>query len=293
MARGLPTGTAAQAGRGTRGERFGSVEELWRRAGVPVAALERLAEADAYAALASTAATRSGRSGAWRRSAAAVRGGRPAQQPRRSWSSRRSRCVPMKDGRQVVEDYRSVGLSLRQPSGRVPARHAASGRWYLRGPAARARRAAGAGAGGGAGAAEAGLGQGRDVHHAGGRDRGGEPDPVAGPFEKQRRLVLSAGMMACHGKVQREGEVTHVITDRLEDLSDLLRSVGERDEAFPLTHGRGGGATHPGARATRAPGRAPVRVAGRCATSTSPTCASGFRGSRCLRATSAERTRNA
>ena len=66
-------------------------------------------------------------------------------------------------------------------------------------------------------------------------------------FEKQRRLVLSAGMIACHGKVQREGDVIHVVTDRLEDLSDLLRSVGDRDEPFPLTHGRGDGATHPGA----------------------------------------------
>jgi len=48
-------------------------------------------------------------------------------------------------------------------------------------------------------------------------------------YAKQRRLVLTAGMIACHGRVQREGEVVHVITDRLEDLSDLLRSVGERD----------------------------------------------------------------
>jgi len=48
-------------------------------------------------------------------------------------------------------------------------------------------------------------------------------------YAKQRRLVLSAGMIACHGRVQREGAVIHVITDRLEDLSDLLRSVGERD----------------------------------------------------------------
>ena len=35
-------------------------------------------------------------------------------------------------------------------------------------------------------------------------------------FEKQRRLVLSAGMIACHGRVQREGEVIHVVTDHLE-----------------------------------------------------------------------------
>ncbi len=52
-------------------------------------------------------------------------------------------------------------------------------------------------------------------------------------------------MIACHGRVQREGEVTHVITDRLEDLSDLLRSVGERDEAPPVGHGRGHGITRP------------------------------------------------
>jgi len=50
-------------------------------------------------------------------------------------------------------------------------------------------------------------------------------------FENQRRLVLNAAMLACTGRVQREGEVVHVIADRLEDLSDLLRSVGERDAA--------------------------------------------------------------
>ena len=52
-------------------------------------------------------------------------------------------------------------------------------------------------------------------------------------FERQRRLVLSAGMLACRGRVQREGEVVHVIAHRLEDLSDLLRGVGERGAAVP------------------------------------------------------------
>ena len=50
-------------------------------------------------------------------------------------------------------------------------------------------------------------------------------------FERQRRLVLSAGMIACHGRVQREGEVVHVVTDRLENLTGLLREVGDRDFA--------------------------------------------------------------
>ena len=53
-------------------------------------------------------------------------------------------------------------------------------------------------------------------------------------------------------------------TDRLEDLSDLLRSVSERDEAFPIRHGRGDGAMHPGAPDPRdgpgaGPGGRPVR----------------------------------
>ena len=83
-------------------------------------------------------------------------------------------------------------------------------------------------------------------------------------FAAQRRLVLSAGMIACHGRVQREGTVVHVVTDRLEDLSDLLRSVGERDEAFPIRHGRGNGVTHPAAPDPRnglgaAPAGRPVR----------------------------------
>jgi error-prone DNA polymerase len=58
-------------------------------------------------------------------------------------------------------------------------------------------------------------------------------------FERQRRLILSASMIGCRGKVQREGEVIHVIAEHLTDLSALLRRVGERDEAFPLPHGRG------------------------------------------------------
>ncbi len=106
-------------------------------------------------------------------------------------------------------------------------------------------------------------------------------------FERQGRLVLSAGMIACHGKVHREGDVTHVITDRLEDLSDLLRSVGERDEAFPLTHGRGDGATHPGTR-THVLSRVPDRVDDRSGTSTFPTYTSA-QASRSRRGTFADR----
>jgi len=58
-------------------------------------------------------------------------------------------------------------------------------------------------------------------------------------FEKQRRVVLSAAMLGVDGRVRREGEVVHIVVDRLHDLSDALASVGDRDRTFPLPHGRG------------------------------------------------------
>lgn len=69
-------------------------------------------------------------------------------------------------------------------------------------------------------------------------------------FEKQRRIVLSAGMIACQGRVQREGEVIHVMAERIDDLSELLRSVGET--ANPVGSG-------PRARAGTGPGSRPAR----------------------------------
>jgi error-prone DNA polymerase len=52
-------------------------------------------------------------------------------------------------------------------------------------------------------------------------------------------------MLACHGRVQREGEVIHVVTERLDDLSGLLKSLGGRSAPFPIRHGRGDEVTHP------------------------------------------------
>jgi error-prone DNA polymerase len=58
-------------------------------------------------------------------------------------------------------------------------------------------------------------------------------------FEKHRRVVLSAGMIGVYGRIQREGDVVHLVAHRLADLSAELASVGDRDAAFPLPHGRG------------------------------------------------------
>ncbi len=58
-------------------------------------------------------------------------------------------------------------------------------------------------------------------------------------YEKQRRIILTASMLSVHGRIQREGEVVHLIAHRLTDLSGALAGIGERDGPFPLPHGRG------------------------------------------------------
>jgi len=65
-------------------------------------------------------------------------------------------------------------------------------------------------------------------------------------FERQPRVVTAASMTACNGRVQRAGDVIHVVAERLDGLSNLLRTIGDREEGLPVPHGRGDGATHPG-----------------------------------------------
>ena len=57
-------------------------------------------------------------------------------------------------------------------------------------------------------------------------------------FLEQRRIVLSASLLVVDGKVQREGDVVHIVATRLHDGSNLLASLGQRDR-FLLPHGRG------------------------------------------------------
>jgi error-prone DNA polymerase len=58
-------------------------------------------------------------------------------------------------------------------------------------------------------------------------------------FEKFHRIILGANMMGVRGRVQREGEVVHIVVHHLTDLSHELASIGSRECRFPLPHGRG------------------------------------------------------
>jgi error-prone DNA polymerase len=54
-------------------------------------------------------------------------------------------------------------------------------------------------------------------------------------FDRQRRILLSATMLACRGKLQKEGEVIHLVADEISDLSALLRGVGDATRAIRLS----------------------------------------------------------
>ena len=146
----------------------------------------------------------------------------------------------MEVGREVVEDYSHTGLSLR--------RHPVS---FLRADLARRRIVSCAEAMGtrdGRWLEAAGIilvrqrpGSAKGVMFVTLEDETGIANLVVWTkvFEQHRRIILSSGMIAVKGRIQREGEVVHLVAHRITDLSAELASIGQRDGAFPLPHGRG------------------------------------------------------
>jgi error-prone DNA polymerase len=221
---------------------FSSIEDLWRRAGLSVTSLERLADADAYGSLGTDS-----RDASW-----TIRG--LNDEPMLLFAAADDRegrikpegeepavaLVPMTEGRKVVEDYLSKGLTLRQ--------HPVA---FLRGDL-RERRiipcAALPQARDGSRVTVAGLvlvrqkpGSAKGVTFMTIEDETDVANLVlwSSIFERQRRLILSSGMIGCRGRVQREGKVIHVVAEHLIDFSDLMRSVAQRDGASALTYGDG------------------------------------------------------
>jgi error-prone DNA polymerase len=147
---------------------------------------------------------------------------------------------PMTSGGEVVEDYRHVGLTLRQHPASFLRADLTSRRIVTCIDAMNARD--------GKRLTTAGLvlvrqrpGSAKGVMFITIEDESGIANLVVWPslYERQRRIILGAGMIAVQGRVQREGEVVHLVAQHLIDLSADLAGVGERDDSFPLPHGRG------------------------------------------------------
>ncbi len=140
----------------------------------------------------------------------------------------------MKTGGEVVEDYHHVGLSLRSHPvsflrsdlhrrrivACAEAMESRDGRWLEAAGIVLVRQRPGSAKG---------------VMFITLEDETGIANLVVWPkvFEANRRAVLSASMISVRGRIQREGEVVHLVAQRIVDLSAELASVGEREAGFP------------------------------------------------------------
>ncbi len=261
MARGLANKDAAAIIAARAIEPFASVADLWRRANVPVCALERLAEADAFRPSLKLAR----REAIW-----AIRAlSKPlplfAAAPARESAQNLFQKIPQNQaphpegealetgfeppvvlrplpaGQEVVEDYGATSLTLRahplaflradlaakriHPCAEIM--HAKDGAWLSIAGLVLLRQRPGSASG---------------VLFITIEDETGLANLIVWPkiFAKQRRLILSAAMIGVKGRVQREGEVIHLVAREFSDLSSLLRTVGACDERSLLLRNAGG-----------------------------------------------------
>jgi error-prone DNA polymerase len=251
MVRGLANADAALIVAARADRAFASVDDLWRRAEVPSASLVQLAEADAFRPALDLAR----REALW-----AIKALRDEPLPLFAAASLREDAPvpeidepavalrPMTAGSEVVEDYGHVGLTLRRhpiaflradlAARRIAtcteAMQARDGRWLEAAGLVLVRQRPGSAKG---------------VMFITLEDETGIANLVVWPqvFEKFRRTVMAASMIAVRGRIQREGDVVHVVAHELTDLSTELASVGDRDATlFPLPHGRGDQVRHGG-----------------------------------------------
>jgi len=221
---------------------YRTVEELRTRGQVPVHAIQRLAAADAFRSM-----------GLDRRAAL--------------WDSRALRQVPdlplfayaeardegaeadpaqlpvMPLAEHVVTDYQTIRLSLKAHPMRFLREHYA-GQKFVTADRLKSIRD-------GKRLSIAGLvlirqrpGSAKGVVFITLEDESGIANLVVWPdvFEKQRKIVMGARLMAVHGIIQKDEDdgVIHVVARRLEDHTHLLRQLS--DEAMPSTLNQGDGA---------------------------------------------------
>jgi error-prone DNA polymerase len=209
------------------GAGFDSIRDLWLRTRLKPAALERLAAADAFRSLGLDR-----RQALWAVRALRRAGDKddlplfahfasPALEPDVD-------LPPMRLGEQVVEDYRHLHLSLKA--------HPVA---FLRGELARrgmVRHETLAAIKSGRRVTVAGLvlvrqrpGSANGVIFMTLEDETAVANTIVWPqvFETFRPIVLGARLVAVTGKVQNEYGVIHVVAERLDDLTPLLKRLAE------------------------------------------------------------------
>ncbi len=248
--KGLAVADAARIVAGRMNRDFQSVDDTWRRSGVPAEALVQLAQADAF--LPSLKLER--RDALW-----AIKALRDEPLPLFAAAAEREMQTvaeqrepevelrQMTDGHNVIQDYSHTGLTLRQHPIAflrrdlrdrkiitcIEAMNARDGRWVYTAGLVLVRQKPGSAKG---------------VMFITIEDETGPANIVVWPtlFEKRRRIVLGSSMMAINGRIQREGEVVHLVAQQLFDLSCDLSGLADRDTEFKLPAGRGDEFAHGG-----------------------------------------------
>jgi len=222
-----------------RGNGYPEPLGLWRRGGLSVRALEALARADAFRS-----------QGLDRRDAIWAVKGLPEARPLPLFAAageeERGEEPPaalpeLPAGAQVMEDYLALRLSLKAHPLSFLRDNLGTAGYRPCGALQRARD--------GERLAVAGLvlvrqrpGSSKGVIFATLEDESGIANLVIWPalFERQRRELLGASLLGAFGRVQREGLVIHLVSERLDDLSSWLGRLQEEgraasDFALPLS----------------------------------------------------------
>lgn len=202
-----------------RANGYPDVESVWRRAGIRPDALDRLAEADGFACLGL-----SRRDALWQ--ARALKAPKPLPLFGADGEGEREPLVDlprMTLGQEVIEDYLALRLSLRAhpmellrpnlpeslPADRLGS---ATGRIHLIGLVITRQR----------------PGTASGVIFLTIEDETGTANVVVWRkvYETFRAAVVAGRLLRVSGRIERDGQVTHLIAERVEDLSGRLASIG-------------------------------------------------------------------
>src|SRR5205085_490131 len=208
---------------------YGAVEELRTRGGVPVHAIQRLAAADAFRSMGLDR-----RAALWDSRALKPAPDLPlfvhADAHDEGVESEPAKLPAMPLAEHVVNDYQTIRLSLKAHPMAFLREHYA-GRKFVTADRLNTIKD-------GRRLSIAGLvlirqrpGSAKGVVFITIEDETGVANLVVWPdvFGKQRKIVMGARLMAVHGIIQRDpdSDVIHVVAQRLEDHSDMLRHLSE------------------------------------------------------------------
>jgi error-prone DNA polymerase len=223
-----------------RSDGYRSVRDLWLRTGLPVAALQKLAEADAFGSMGL-----SRRDALWAvRGLVATDGAEtlPLFEQAEAPGSRediREDLPQMAPGEAVINDYKALTLSLKaHPVAFL--RSMLASRRILKAQELSARAD-------GSTVEVAGLvlvrqrpGTASGIIFATLEDETGIANIVIWDalFQKNRRVVLGSRMLAVRGRLQREGLVIHVIARSFTDMTPYLLEIARGHEVGPATIGK-------------------------------------------------------